>query len=371
MQNKIAKCIFHIPNYIDLNRKSASNIRPFKMIKAFQDIGYQVDCVMGYGKERKKSIKEIKKNIKNGVKYDFLYSESSTMPTLLTEKNHLPTHPFLDFSFFRFCKKHNIKIGLFYRDIHWRFDLYRKNVSFFKRFFAKMFYKYDLFKYRELLNILYLASEQVKKYLPSKSKKCNKYKIKTLPPGCEIKETQENKSNKDNLELFYVGGMSEELYDFEKVLIAVNEIQDVNLTVCCREKEWQKLQPKYSKYINKNIHIIHITGKELEEFYKNIDVCIMLFKQNPYMQMAMPVKLFEYLENNKPIIATRGTVAGDFIEKNNIGISVEYDVEKIKNVIQNLRDNTQRIEEIKANQKRIIKDNTWTCRARTVVQDLK
>ena len=69
----IKRCIFHIPNYIDLNRKSASNIRPFKMIKAFENIGYQVDCIMGYGKERKKkSIKEIKKNIRNGVKYDFL-----------------------------------------------------------------------------------------------------------------------------------------------------------------------------------------------------------------------------------------------------------------------------------------------------------
>ena len=51
----IKRCIFHIPNYIDLNRKSASNIRPFKMIKAFENIGYQVDCIMGYGKEKKRA----------------------------------------------------------------------------------------------------------------------------------------------------------------------------------------------------------------------------------------------------------------------------------------------------------------------------
>ena len=176
----IKRCIFHIPNYIDLKRKSASNIRPFKMIKAFQDIGYQVDCVMGYGKERKKSIKEIKKNIKNGVKYDFLYSESSTMPTLLTEKNHLPTYPFLDFNFFRFCKKHNIKIGLFYRDIYWKFDLYEKEVkNRLKSKSAILLYKYDLHKYRKLLDVLYVPSKQFIKYLPNKNNV--KYKINLLP----------------------------------------------------------------------------------------------------------------------------------------------------------------------------------------------
>lgn len=179
MKNQTKRCIFHIPNYIDLNRKSASNIRPFKMIKAFQDIGYQVDCVMGYGRERKKSIKEIKKNIKNGVKYDFLYSESSTMPTLLTEKNHLPTHPLLDFGFFKFCKKYNIKIGLFYRDIHWKFDMYKKNVPFVKRNIAKMFYKYDLYKYNKLVNVLYIASERVEQYIQHEINNC---KIEILYP---------------------------------------------------------------------------------------------------------------------------------------------------------------------------------------------
>ncbi len=37
-------------------------------------------------KKEEKKIKKIKSNIKEGIKYDFLYSESSTEPTLLTEK---------------------------------------------------------------------------------------------------------------------------------------------------------------------------------------------------------------------------------------------------------------------------------------------
>ena len=161
------RCIFHIPNYIDENRKSASNIRPLKMIEAFKQNGYIVDIVMGYAKERKNQIKKIKENIKNGIKYDFMYSESSTMPTLLTEKNHLPTHPFLDFSFMNFCKKNGIKIGLFYRDMHWKFDLYKINVSVVKRNVAILFYKYDLLRYRKLLDVLYQKKYMIsKRYYP-------------------------------------------------------------------------------------------------------------------------------------------------------------------------------------------------------------
>ena len=90
---KEKRCIFHIPNYIDKTSKSGSSVRPQMMIKAFEEIGYHVDYVMGYGKERKSQIEKIKRNIRNGVKYEFLYAENSTTPTLLTEKNHIPKYP--------------------------------------------------------------------------------------------------------------------------------------------------------------------------------------------------------------------------------------------------------------------------------------
>ncbi len=76
------KIIFHLPMEIDKNRPSGSQIRPLKILQAFKNIGYKVDIVMGDVKTRKRQIKKIKRNISNGVKYDFLYSESSTMPTV-------------------------------------------------------------------------------------------------------------------------------------------------------------------------------------------------------------------------------------------------------------------------------------------------
>ena len=102
------RMIFHIPNKLDEKMQSGSQIRPVKMMQAFKNLGYQVDVVMGYCSDRKMKIDKIKKNIKAGVKYDFLYSESSTMPTALTEKHHMPLCLFLDFGFFEFCKSHRI-----------------------------------------------------------------------------------------------------------------------------------------------------------------------------------------------------------------------------------------------------------------------
>lgn len=94
MEKSIQRMIFHIPMRINRERASASSIRPVKMIEAFERLGYEVILIEGNASQRKKRIKEIKHNIRKGVTYDFLYSESSTMPTLLTEKHHCPTHPF-------------------------------------------------------------------------------------------------------------------------------------------------------------------------------------------------------------------------------------------------------------------------------------
>ena len=82
------RMIFHVPLQLNSGMISPSHIRPMKMLEAFQFIGYEVDVIEGDGGKRKESINNIKKRILSGIKYEFLYSESSTMPTLQKKKNH-------------------------------------------------------------------------------------------------------------------------------------------------------------------------------------------------------------------------------------------------------------------------------------------
>ena len=360
------RCIFHVPNSIDINRKSGSNIRPFKMIEAFKNIGYQVDIVMGYGKERKE-------NIKNGIKYDFLYSESSTMPTLLTEKNHLPLYPFLDFGFFKFCKKHSIKIGLFYRDMHWKFDIYTKVLPWYKKIITIPMYKYDLIQYKKYVDIIYLASEKVKKYMPDFDN------IEILPPGVEEdKEILKNKIkfyedniNNNSLNIFYVGGISKELYYFKELLEVVKNKENIKLTICCREKEWENNKEDYSEFLNENIFIVHEGGEKLKEFYAKADICSLFLRPTEYMSIAAPVKMFEYLGNITPMIAINNTVAGDFVNNNNCGWTIEYDKKELDNLLSDLLKNKEQILKKAKNMEKVLSLNTWNERAKKVEKNLK
>lgn len=352
------RCIIHIPFSINENYAAASQIRPMKMIDAFKNIGYDVEVIKGDAKERKSKIHEVKDNIKKGIKYDFLYSESSTVPTLLTEKNHIPTHPLLDFDFMKFCKKNGIKIGLFYRDIHWRFDQYKDNVSFFKRSVAYIFYYYDLFKYNNILDVMFLPSLEMKKFLPIKFK----HKTFELPSGSDyITSKPSKKSLDDKLNIFYSGGLGE-LYDLELIFKSISENENYTLTICCREAEWEENKKIYEKYMSDRIKIIHKKGKELDDEAVNADLLCLLIKPTPYWEFAMPMKLFYYLSHKKPILAINNTAAGNFVKKNNLGYVIDYKEEDMVSLLNNIFDERDTIKE-KFNMDDIFKNNTWEARA--------
>lgn len=367
-------CIYHIPIPLDPNAKSASGIRPQKMLQAFKRLGYEVAVVSGYANERKAMIRVIKDKINHGTKYDFLYSESSTMPTSLTEPHHMPTHPFLDFSFFYFCKRNGIKLGLFYRDIYWKFEIYKEKVHGIKYLGALMAYRYDLLCYSLLLDKLYVPNERIYAYL---SEKKLQNKLDTLPPGCEeqnidasIKSVRRD-FTREPLRIFYVGGLGGQ-YQISEILEAVKSIPYCEMTICCREAEWNANQDTLGKYNEcKNIHIVHDNGKDLEKYYLEADICSLMFKPDIYREFAMPYKAFEYLSWLKPILATKDTAIGDFVEKNDIGWSITYNFKEIQTKINFLIQNPKDIEKKKYKCLKTKKDNMWTTRVKKVSLDLK
>ena len=77
------RIIFHIPYKILRDHASGTQIRPLRLVEAFENLNYNVDFVEGDAKERKEKINEIRSNLKKGIVYDFMYSESSTEPTIL------------------------------------------------------------------------------------------------------------------------------------------------------------------------------------------------------------------------------------------------------------------------------------------------
>lgn len=357
------RMIFHLPFEPDKNRLSASQIRPYKMISAFQHVGYEVALVIGSAKTREGQIKHIEKRILNGENFDFLYSESSTMPTMLTESHHLPTYPFLDFGFFEFCKIHNVKIGLFYRDIYWLFDEYGKSLSFIKRNLAKFFYRYDLKKYNDLVDIIYLPSMQMAKYIPTVSQN----KFKALPPGHDEDEGFASKAIKETIELLYIGGLGSH-YQMQKLFSVLKNFPNIHFTLCTRENEWQNAKAEYE--LSENIFIVHKSGDELKDLYQNADIAMLFVKPQEYREFAAPVKLYEYIGKEKPIIASRGTLAGAFVEENDIGWNLEYEEKVLEKFFEKLQDESNIINLKKENLKLIKINHSWEARAKEVEKGL-
>lgn len=357
------KIIFHHPLPLDPNAKSASGIRPQRILQAFRDQGYQVDLVTGYAAERKAAIKQIKQNIKNGIKYDFMYAESSTMPTILTEQHHLPSHPFMDWLFFEYCKKKNIEIGLFYRDIYWLFDEYGKGLNPIKAVVAKLAYRFDLWVYERTLKKLYLPSEPMGSYIPTVSKT----RLSALPPGHASPQLN-NLKPIIPIKLFYVGGLSWG-YQMQVLFEVLNDYPQIEFTLCTREEEWKAMQQTYPNPSN-NINIIHESGKEMENHLRTSDILCLFVKPQEYWDFAVPFKLFEYLGYKKPILSSANTLAGDFVKDNNIGFSIAYKKEELMRFFDDLISNPEMLLEKSESLKHTASNHSWQARAKQVIKDL-
>jgi glycosyltransferase involved in cell wall biosynthesis len=337
------------------------------MLEAFKSLGLNVDVIDGYSDERKKIFSYIREKIRKSIQYQFIYSESSTMPTALTDPHHLPTHPLIDFAFFSFCKRHGIPIGLFYRDIYWRFENYRREVNAFKATFAKMFYWFDLWNYKNCLDRLFLPSLEMGAYVPL----VDSARHSALPPGHSVYANDSYVDDSDSdrpLKLFYVGGMSSH-YQMHKLFEVIGRMNGVQLTVCTRKSEWEAVCAEYPT-IESNIHVVHESGQAMEALLKAADVALLFVKPQEYWGFAAPVKLYEYIGFHKPVIASEGTLAGRFVQENEVGWTIPYEKEALANLLVRLQKRPGDLKRAKENAAQLAPVHTWEARARQVIKEL-
>ena len=362
------RCIYHFPEPIVENPGIGSALRPNRMLAAFRALGYEVDEITGYSKERKKKIAAIRKRIAAGEKYDFVYSESVNGPTMMADKDNFPRHPFMDFSFFRYCKRHGIPIGLFYRDVHWKFPFYKDSVAFWKRCILLPLLRYDLRMYRKLLSILYIPSEEMGAYIPE----CN-YRL--LPPGGIMHEDSISKRCADNhtkkeLHIFYVGSSTGGVYDLKTFCQAVKETENIYLTVCTPETQWRTAMQDYAAVLCDRIQVIHKASHELKPYFEKADIFSCCLTDTDYVRIAMPIKVFEATGYGIPILITDSVAAKRIVCSEKRGWAVPCNVGAFKKILQHLRDNPDEVECAKANAAFAAPLHTWEIRAKQVADDL-
>ena len=367
------KCVFYLPYELDEKADGARMLRPRKMLQAFKNIGFDVFEIIGFSPERKKLIKQLKSEINAGAKYSFMYAETATTPLLLTDLHHYPLHPFMDYGFFKFLRKHGVKTSLFLCDIYWRLEEYGTDMPLWKKFAALKFYHYDIWQFSRHLDKFYLPSLKMLEYLTPPARLCEI--AAELPPACENLKVPERDYSvrdftKDPLKIFYVGGMDKTHYYFLELAKAVSMTENCKLTICCRPEEWEKVREDYAPYMCGRIHVVHKTAGELGQFYAEADLCSLIFATTQMRLFARPVKAFEYLAHEIPVLCIKGHAATKFVEETGTGWSMDYSAEDISRTLKHIISHPEELAQKRCACHQAKARNLWTSRAEQVASDL-
>lgn len=362
--------IYHHPRPVLPEGISGSQVRPYRMLQAFKALGFEVEVVTGFAKERKQATERLKAEFAKGRRYDFVYSEVSTQPTLLTESHHLPLRPGLDFGFLRWLKDRGVPIGLFYRDVHWRFEHYQKQVPWPKRALLLPLFRYDWQQYYRCIDHLFLPCLEMASVLPGP---WPADRMSALPPGCVAQPVPQNSgyashANKP-LKLFYVGGVTPPLYDLRPMVEAIQSMDGVFFTLCCRQREWERVRHYYQPFDNRKIQVVHAQGRDLAGYYEEADLFMLAWMHYRYWRHTVPVKQFEALGYALPMIATSGTVTARFVAHEDVGWTVAG-ADELVSLLARVQADPGLLASKRSKALAARERHTWLARARTAAQVL-
>lgn len=351
--------------------KSGSAVRPIKMLEAFREYtfnnGLELIEIHGDSKERQRKIKEFKSKV-NPKDILYCYMENSTLPFWLTDKDHLPRTPILEISFFHYLKKHSIPLGLFYRDIYWKFDEY--SLIGYKRAIMRSIYRAEHLVYKKYVTQFFLPSNEMNKYVLFPTDRTS-----SLPPGGENFSGYRVPEKSKELNVIYIGGISEQ-YGLNDMLdaaeIVYNSNKSVKLHLICRKDEYMLYEKTFNKVKEKPwLNVYHAYGDQLKEIYKFADVAIIPRKKNVYNDFAVPVKLFEYLSYGLPIISTNCNAQAEVIEKDELGIIVKDNAESLAEGIIYFQNEKQRTHHAQKVKEALEKSHLWIHRVEEISCKLK
>lgn len=360
--------IFYYPFPIPDNTQFGESMRLANMQRAFKSVGYEVEVVAGYARERQAALRRIRRDVLQGRRFEFVYAEASTWPMVLHKRNIL--HPFIDAGFFRWCRAHDIPVGLFYRDVYWRFPKAHLPWWFTwqKRVIAIPCYWYEWFVYRSTVQHLFLPSVAMANALPTRWPQA---RMSAAPPGAILPSIGKYHQSGRNghVQLFYVGSIGPNHYDLRPLLELLRLSSVAELTLCCREREWDQYRDFYAPLLTDRVSIVHASGDELAPLYARSDVFALIREGNSYLDFAVPTKVFESLGYCLPIITLEGTEAARIIAQDDLGWVVA-DLEQAARLLTTLAEHPDALAEKRRHVEAARAKHTWEARAQAIADTL-
>lgn len=346
--------------YIDFaeDAKSGSSVRPKKIYEAFLNEGHEIILLQtqqNKRKERRKAVKAILGKLET-EKIDACYIESPSGPIFNS----------IDIKLIKKVKEKKIPISFFYRDAHWLFAASWFKKGKLKKFLIQILHKRDMRVFQANIDQFYMPSRMACDELLKYYKFHN---ICELPPGTENDKIQEYSKKRTAI---YVGGCSYQ-YGVDFLIDVYCELNknrcEYKLIIVTREEEWRKMYPKGLVY--EWLEVYHVSGKKLEDLYRNVDLALLPLRKNYYFDMAYAIKLFEYLSYGKPIISNDLETMGKFIRKYNCGLIYDGTKAGMEKAIVEFYKKSQLSEMLYKNTIEACRENTWGKRVETIISNLK
>lgn len=350
---------FHAPYPLDLNPTAASRLRPLRMRQAFTDLGYEVVDLTGTVAQRRAALRDLRSRLRAGTRPELLYSENSTQPNALATSVKNGFAPRLDYAIMRQARRYHVPVGVFYRDAYWRVPETRS--SGVRGALIPALQRLDLVGYRRNKVHFFLPSEPMSKLVGLGGGDS----FSALPPATDPGRVLGLPPPGDGLNLVYVGGLGGH-YDLGVFLQSLTSAPGVHLDLVTCPEQWRAAVHTMPELSGAAVSVHHKHAGELAPLYAGSHIGVFAIRPSAYLDIAVPVKLFEYIGYGRPIIATRGTEAGRIVEANGVGWVVDHERSALTNLLIHLRNHPQEVADRAAAAVRMAESNTWADRARTV-----
>ncbi|CAM2898540.1 glycosyltransferase [Actinomyces slackii] len=349
--------VFHAPYPLDPDPTSASRLRPLRMRAAFSEIGYEVFDLSGTVPQRRRAFAALRARLDDGQRPAFHYMENSTQPNALATSLRSGVAPHLEQAILAHLRRAGVPLGVFYRDAYWRTPMGRS--TGLRGLILPLLQRADLRGYRRKQVHFFLPSQRMAGLVGLDETDF----FSALPPAGDEGRILPLPQAEQGLRLLYVGGLGAH-YDLTEFLTALPAAPSAHLDLVTRAEQWQGALAAQPALAELGLGVHHLSSSELAPLYAQAHVGVLAVKPSEYRDIAVPVKLFEYLSYGRPVIATRGTEAGRIIEANGAGWVVDHNRQAFIDLLRHLEQEPGEVRDRAEAARAAAAAHTWAARAR-------
>lgn len=172
----------------------------------------------------------------------------------------------------------------------------------------------------------------------------------TMVMNCkDLKYEKYEKPESETFNLLYIGGMKKKRF-FPEIIDIIGNLENTKMTLAGKTEDLYYQMKEYSKKYNNIEFLGTIPTKDILPLtHKCHATFIIVDPSSKHYQKTLFNKQFEAMVTGRPIIASKGTFAGEMTEELKCGITIEYNEGSVRKAIIQLRDNHRLAEELGRN----------------------